>query len=172
MTHETLPKDALLLAEDMSGCFANAFILRALIVTANHVANGRPIFQVPFTEQLTNITLEEVRSRDIALSVVKTIAQGFESVAPPELNQYLTIVGFHGFQHLPFEIVVRVIEILPDGRTIVERISGTEAQVGMSGSPAVTAQNEVVGILVSGVEGTDGKQLYLESIIDLQFQDT
>lgn len=39
----------------------------------------------------------------------------------------------------------------------------------MSGSPAITEQNEVVGILVSGVEGANGKQLVIESLSDLKF---
>ncbi len=165
--HETLSGGNLLLTEDSCG-YAMALILRAHIITAGHVASGFPTYHVPFLDQMTEIPLQLIDGRDLAFSTVKTVSRGFENIAPPSLNQYLTIVGFHGFEHVAFEIKVRVIEIHPDGRVIAEWLSGSAAQVGMSGSPAITEQDEVVGILVSGVEGTNGKQLVIESVSDLE----
>lgn len=166
--HETLAGGNLLLTEDSCG-YAMALILRAHIVTAGHVASGLPTYHLPFEDQTTAIPLQLIAGKDLAISTIKTVSRGFENIAPPSLNQCLTIVGFHGFQHEPFEIKVRVIEIQPSGRVIAEWISGTDAQVGMSGSPAITEQNEVVGILVSGVESTNGKQLVIESVSGLNF---
>lgn len=169
MTHpENFPANNLLLTEDPCG-YAMALILRAHIVTAGHVASGSPTYHTPHLDQMTDIPLQLIAGRDLAISTVTTVSPGFEKIAPPSLDQCLTIVGFHGFQHVPFEIKVRVIEVQPNGRVIAEWLSGTDAQVGMSGSPAITELNEVVGILVSGVEGANGKQLVIESLSDLKF---
>lgn len=169
MTHpENFPANNLLLTEDPCG-YAMALILRAHIVTAGHVASGSPTYHTPHLDQMTDIPLQLIADRDLAISTMATVSQGFEKIAAPNLNQRLTIIGYHGFQHVPFEINVKVIEIQPDGKVIVEWLSGTDAQVGMSGSPAITDQDEVVGILVSGVEGTNGKQLVIESVSDFKF---
>lgn len=165
--HETLPKDCLLLTADDCGCFAMAFILQGRIYTAGHVAQGHPTILLPSLKEATRSALELIEGRDLAVSSFKTITKGFSRVAKPKLGQLLTLVGYHGFQHTPFEIEGMVIKILLDGRVIVEWLGGTNAQVGMSGSPAVTEQDEVVGILVSDVEGTNGNQLYLESVANL-----
>ncbi len=165
--HETLPDGSLLLTEDSCG-YAMALILNAHIVTAGHVASGSPTYHTPHLDQMTNIPLQLIAGRDLAISPVKTVSPGFEKIAPPSLDQRLTIVGFHGFEHVPFEIKVRVIGIQPNGKVIAEWLSGTDAQVGMSGSPAITDQDEVVGILVSGVEDTNGKQLVIESVSNLE----
>ncbi|MBP9781279.1 trypsin-like peptidase domain-containing protein [Candidatus Woesebacteria bacterium] len=165
---ENFPADNLLLTKDSCG-YAMALILRAHIVTAGHVASGFPTYHVPFLDQMTDTPLQLTAGRDLAISTVETVSRGFEKIAPPSLDQCLTIVGFHGFEHVAFEINVRVIEIHPNGKVIVEWLSGTEALVGMSGSPAITEQDEVVGILVSDVEGTNGKQLVIESVSDLKF---
>jgi len=166
--HETLPNDHLLLTEDACG-YAMALILKAHIVTAGHVARGFPKYHLPIANEEADIPIRLIAGRDLAVSTVQTAFSGFETIAPPSISQHLTIVGFHGFQHTPFQIEVRVVEIQHNGIVIVEWLSGTNPQVGMSGSPAITENNEVVGILVSGVEGTNGKQLYIESVYDLDF---
>jgi hypothetical protein len=169
MHHELLPKDSLLWTQDDQGNAVAAIILKHVVFPL-HVYFGYPSIHAPRNGEVVEIKpfpVQSINQRDIVYTLDSTEAEGFTKTAPAELNQELTIVGYHGANHTPFEIEVIVTQILQNGRVIVDWLDGAAAQVGMSGSVAVTTNNEAVGILVEGVAGTNGKRLYLETVHDL-----
>jgi len=174
MTHEVLAPDCVLYAEDEFGFFANACIVYGTLVAPCHVAAGNPLFLAPRTGEAARVPLKKVPQRvDLAYSNDLLTATGFEVTSEALVGESLSILGYRGQDHTPFEIIVTVLELLPNGRIKVQRLSGEKAAVGMSGSPAVNIHGELVGILVAGVENSpDNEQLYLESIANLDLGGT
>jgi hypothetical protein len=165
MFHDRLPKGSLLLARDSAGYDANAFVVIGQVFSAGHVAQEKPIIWDPLTGIPNDIHFHIDDERDIAYSLNRVRTFGFRGIAVPQVNQELIIVGHHGPRREPFEIQAVVSECLSNGRIIVDRIGGSCAQPGMSGSPGITQNpNIVVGPLVEGVKGTFGERLYLETL--------
>ncbi len=167
MLPELLPPNSLLLAEDGHGNYANACIVQGRLVTAGHVAAGNPTYIAPSTNESVRTPFLVIGAQDLAISLDKALAPGFTQTAQARLNEALTIVGHHGNERREFRITTSVSELQSNGRVVVKRTKGAQAQPGMSGSPAITSKGEFVGILVAGVDDTDGQQLYIETIQEL-----
>lgn len=169
MSHEFLPDNALLLTRDKNGNFAMACIYLGLILTPHHVALGKPYVEVRSTGEDANVDfVTPLPDRDISYSDGFAKVPGFETRALPSVGELLTIVGYHGHEHQPFSIEVRVLEIERNGRVRVQRLSGAQAQEGMSGSAVINQKQELIGIFVAGVEGAQRQQLYIESIGNIE----
>lgn len=154
--------ERLLLANFDQNNYANAFIYKYLIVTAGHVAiDGMPI-QTPNKKESGRFTFRKLASRDLALSNQSIPAPGFTEAATPRIGETVWVRGHHGANQEPFTIESTVEDITNQGRIIIKRKTGKKYQLGMSGCPVVDQQNRLVGVLVEGVSGTNGEQVYLE----------
>ncbi len=159
--------ERLLLANFDQNNYANAFIYKYLIVTAGHVAiDGMPI-QTPNKKESGRFTFRKLASRDLALSQQYIPAPGFTEAATPSIGETVWVLGHHGANQEPFTIESTVEDITNQGRIIIKRKTGKKYQLGMSGCPVVDQKNRLVGILVEGVSGTNGEQVYLEPAIAL-----
>lgn len=154
--------ERLLLANFGQDSYANAFIYKYLIVTAGHVAiDGMPI-QTPNKKESGRFTFRRVNSRDLALSHQPVPTPGFAETATPNIGETVWVHGHHGISQEPFAIESTVEGFTNQGRIIIKRIAGKKYQLGMSGCPVVDQQNRLIGVLVEGVSGTEGEQVYLE----------
>lgn len=164
MSNRLCPEQSLLIVTLSEIDFANAFIFLNTIVTAGHVAPEKRSVQVPDTEEKGDVLFNIIPERDLAFSVLRTLAVGVEWNDIPEIGDELSVYGHHGPRKELFIIRAKVLEVRGDGRIVVERISGKRFQPGMSGSPAFTKENAVVGLLVEEVEGSNGEKVILESL--------
>jgi hypothetical protein len=164
MVHES---EALLYLELGPNDYANAFIWQFCIVTARHVAGELRRVSVPGKSESANVSFR-VLERDLAISHDRTLEGGYENVAVARLGEAVRVLGHHGPKREAFEIIAKVIEMLPDQRIVIERKSGKTFQAGMSGSPVINEKGEVIGILVRGAPGEDdGQKVILEPAIAL-----
>lgn len=141
--------------------YANAFIWNSLVVTARHVATESRTITVPADNESAPVSFEPHSHRDLAISHDRTKRQGFENVSLPHVGDEVKVVGHHGPERLPFEIAAKVIEILEDERIVIERYNGKLFQAGMSGSPALSKDGSVIGVLVRGADEA-GQRVILE----------
>lgn len=163
----TIDHERLLLARFDAQNYANAFIFKYLIVTARHVANdGMPI-TTPKGDENGYFTFQKHNKRDLAQSRERVPTQGFSEASMPSIGETVWVCGHHGSAQEPFIIESEVIGFSNEGRIIIKRIEGKKFQLGMSGAPVVDAQNRIVGVLVQGVEGKNGEQVFLEPAIVL-----
>lgn len=165
------------------GHYANAFVWRHLIATANHVAQAKPRIMTPDGKD-GQFDFESVGSRDLSLSVNEIPHNpGYEQLHIPTVGEVLYVRGHHGKQRAFFQIAGKVLQIARDGRILIKAIPmmGMQKekllrrklclddfemvfQDGMSGSPSIFGKNAVSGVLVSPGGGDfRGHRVYLES---------
>lgn len=166
VNHEQLPERGLILAQTGNE-FAMACIVQSLLLTAAHVARGKPLFHAPDFSESNPMILKPVQGQDLAHSDGPMVMRGFEVAIVPQLGQMLYIVGLHGREHRPFEIQVRVVELTKNHGVVVEWVSGDLPKPGMSGSPALTENGEVVGLLVRAASEKGPHMFYLETVSPL-----
>lgn len=158
----------LLTAHFPDGNYANAFILLHHIATAGHVAQNGMEVKLEATQEVGYFTYRFIPGKDLALSNEPVPARGFRQIIVPSIGDTIVVCGHHGPKRAYFETQAVVKGFTKEGRIIVERASGKQFQVGMSGSPGRNKKDSVVGVLVAGVPGTGGKQVYLEPASALQ----
>ena len=157
-------KEYLLLANFPDDNYANAFILRHLIITAGHVA-GSPInIQTNDKAESGQFSYQISLEQDLAISRQTIPSKGYELGSTLNIGDTIVVCGHHGPEQKYFEIVAIVDDFDSKGRIIIKRKSGKIFQLGMSGCPALNIYNQVIGVLVEGVVGTKGQKVYLETI--------
>lgn len=156
-------KEQLLIANfKESGYYANATIHNFFIVTAWHVARSTLSISTPDNNEVGTFSFRKVHPRDLAVSRQLIQAEGFNRVIVPQIGLEVTMIGHHGEDKKYFEINAQVVGFDDLGRIIIERKNGKVFQLGMSGSPVFDGENNFLGVLVAGVNGTNGEKAYLE----------
>lgn len=166
-SHEVLPVRNLIANFIGSGDYANALVAGHHIFTAAHVAQDGMLLQSEGGQQDARVNFSRHHQRDLARSHQQVPAVGYEIGPIPKKRARVTVLGFHGPERKPFRIDAVVINpSAPDGRMIIQRRRGKKFQLGMSGASVIDSQGRVVGILVAGVDGKGGNQVYIEPIMN------
>lgn len=148
-----------------SGDYANALVAAHHIITAAHVAQDGMLLESEGGQQEARVTFQRHQQRDLARSLQQVPAFGYEIGPMPKKRERVTVKGFHGPDRKPFVIEAVVITPqTPDGRIIIQRRRGKKFQLGMSGASVIDSKQRVIGILVAGVDGKGGDQVYIEPI--------
>ncbi|MDH5533890.1 MAG: serine protease [Candidatus Pacebacteria bacterium] len=157
-------KEHLLLANFPDNNYANAFILRHLIITAGHVAGAPLNIETNDKTESGQFSYQIASEQDLAISRQQIPSAGYELGSSPEIGDNIIVCGHHGPEQLYFEIEAVVSGFDQRGRIIIKRQKGKIFQLGMSGCPALNTKNQVIGVLVEGVKGTKGQEVYLETV--------
>lgn len=152
--------------------YANAILWEYMVVTAWHVASANPLI-ISKHGEIGKFLFRQIHSRDLAVSINKVPNyRGYSRCITPEIGSSILVCGYHGKSRAFFEIEAKVVRIDQDGRIVVEAIpmSGKKLfQLGMSGSPAVTTNDEIIGILTAEAKGNfKGHRVYLEPAWELR----
>lgn len=164
------------------GHYANAFVWRYLVATADHVARANPRIMTADGKD-GHFDFSRIGVRDLSLSVNEIPHNpGYERLHIPTVGDLLAVSGHHGKQKDFFQITGEVLQIARDGRILIEAIPimGRQKkkllrrklyledfemvfQDGMSGSPGLFGVDAVAGLLVSPGGGDfKGHRVYLE----------
>lgn len=154
------------------GYYANAFWLSDYIITANHVAEGKPTIIIPGGTAVGRLDFYRHLERDLAVaSYMSTQGQNGSDLILSEKSigdgkklkgEKVTVKGFFGPRREEFEIQARIVGVDRDNRIIIARNPREQTfQRGMSGCVAVVDKTVVAGFLVAGVD-EEGDQAYFE----------
>jgi len=157
-------REHLLLANFPDDNYANAFILRHLIITASHVAQASLDIMTHDKSEIGQFSYQHLPEKDLALSQQQVPSKGYELGPTPIIGDKVIVCGHHGINQHYFEIRATVIGFDNRNRIIIKREKGKIFQLGMSGCPVLNQDMQVIGVLVEGVIGTEGNQVYLEQI--------
>ncbi len=172
------------------GHYANAILIQYFIATAGHVAEGNPAIVKPDGSDKVTVSFRYIAGRDLAISCERTVSmRGYTKLQKPTVGQTFLICGHHGLARAYYEIQAKVVAIGKDKRILVEAVSRNGVasmasggrrllvpddfekvfQLGMSGSPGLTASDAVVGLLTAHAPGDfEGHRAYLEPATELQ----
>lgn len=148
---------------------ANAFLAwlgrdGGTVVTAGHVAGSHEQVTQPTTGISVGVDFwnPAVFGKDLAFSKLKSPEKGL-AVARVNLGERLFITGFH--ERRPYVIPV-IAEDIQEEKLIISQAQPGLARPGMSGSPIVNEQRQVVGVLVA--PGNSALELVAELLLDIR----
>jgi hypothetical protein len=162
--------------QNENGWYSNAVLWRYFVATVNHVSRENPLIMTPSGDH-GKFSFRQIGNRDLAISENANTQnpypkkhdkkkRGFHRVYTPSVDDILMFCGHHGPERKYFEFEVKVFGYDTKDRIIIEavpRMGLRKAsllrrnlvpedfdnffQEGMSGSPGLSGDDKVAGLL-------------------------